>query len=599
MPDKTENGKRAATPFLGRILRMLRMGRGYGAPLSGSMALAALSVGIALVLPLGLRALLDAAIRDRRRSDLDTMALVLFSLYVVRAVLNYAGPVLLRLTGERITVDLRSRLYEHLLGLDVRFFAQHRTGDLVSRLTSDIGSIRSAITELAFSFVLQLLKLAGSVAIMVALNWRLSMVIFAVTPIATLVSRVFRPRIQELSRELQERQGTATAVAQEALAGIRLVKAFHRPGYEADRFRAAMGELFATTKRVVRETTVLQVAVDFIFMSAIVLIFWYGGTEVLARRLTAGDFVAFMFYAQNISQGIGEIIRLYTGASQTVGASDRVFEIFDVQPEIRDAAHPVVMQRARGAIALDGVSFGYDENRDVLHHISFSLEAGEQLAIVGLSGAGKSTLVHLLLRFYDPTAGVIRLDRHDLRTLSVASLREQISIVSQDGYLFAGSVRENIRYGRLDASDAEVERAARAAQIDEFIRDIPSGYNTLVGENGIRLSGGQRQRIAIARALLKNAPVLLLDEATSSIDAMTEEGIRRSLHSLQESRTTITITHRLETVREVPRILVLHDGVIVADGCHDRLMRSCGIYEDLVRRRPEITEESPVAAFAS
>lgn len=597
MSDVAVVNERSAT-FGGRLSRMLRMGRRYGGRLTVSLLLAAASVGIALVLPLGLRSLLDAAIHRGTRAQLDQLALLLFALYAVRAVLNFAGPVLLRLTGERITVDLRRRLYDHLLGLDVRFFSQNRTGDLLSRLNSDIGAIRSAITELAFSFLLQILKLAGSVAIMIALNWRLSVVILAVTPVATLISRVFRPRIQSLSKLVQEKQGTAAAVAQEALAGIRLVKAFDRGSFEGQRFGAALIELFQTTKRVVLETTVLQVAVDFIFMSAIVLIFWYGGTEVIAGRLTAGDFVAFMFYAQNISQGIGEIIRLYTTASQTVGASDRVFEILDRQSEIEEQMHPLPLRAVRGALEFDRVCFGYEADRTVLRDVSFKLQPGEQIAVVGLSGAGKSTLIHLILRFFDPTAGTIRVDGHDLRRVSVASLRQHVSIVSQDVYLFSGSIRDNIRYGRLEASDADVERAARVAQVDRFVRELPARYDTVVGENGVRLSGGQRQRIAIARALLKDAPILLLDEATSSVDAMTEEGIRRAMLDLQRDRTTIIITHRLDAVREVPRILVLHEGTVLADGRHEYLMTLGGIYEELVSRRGEALDDPRVSAIA-
>ena len=549
-----------------------------------SITLAGLSVGVALVLPLGLRELLDAAIHEGNRSSLDELALLLLGLYVLRAALNFVGPLVLQLTGERITLDLRTRVYRHLHSLGLRYFSNQRTGDLLSRLTSDVGSIRSAITDLSTSLILQAFKLVGSVGVMLALNWRLSLVIFLVTPVATLVSRHWGPRVQRLSRQLQDRQAEANAVAHEALAGIRLVKAFHRGAYEVRRYISAMQALYGVTRNVAIATTALHVIVELLFMVSIVIIFWYGGREVLQGRLTAGDFVAFMFYAQNITQGISELIRLYTWSHQIVGASERVFELLDTEPEIIDAPSAIVLPRARGSIEFDAVSFDYEPGRPVLTDLSLRIEPGEHVAIVGLSGAGKTTLLHLLLRFFDPTSGCVRLDGVDLRDLRTESIRRNIAIVSQDVYLFAGSIRDNIRYGRLEASDAEVEAAARAAHIDAFVRGLPNGYDTVVGENGVRLSGGQRQRIAIARALLKDAPVLLLDEATSSVDAAAEAAIREATEELQRGRTTIVITHRLESVRALPRIVVLDRGRLVADGTHASLMALGGLYADLVRQ---------------
>ncbi len=581
-PDRNREGGIAATILWQRLRRILRLGWPYRYRLGISVLLSGLSVAVALTLPLGLRQLLDAAIHQGSRTSLDQLALLLLGLYVARAALNFVGPLLLQLTGERMTLDLRKVVYEHVHSLGLRYFADQRTGDLLSRLTGDVAAIRSVITDLLISALLQGLKFVGSVAVMIALNWRLTLIILLVTPVATLISRWYGPRMQKLSREAQDRQAEATAVAHEALAGIRLVKAFDRAAYEVRRFSTAFGDLFGTIRRVALATTALHVIVEFVFMVAIVAIFWYGGTEVLSHRLTAGDFVAFMFYAQNISQGISELIRLYTSAHRTVGTSGRVFELLDTRPDIADAPSALSLPAVRGRLTFAGVSFAYQPGKEILRNVSFEIDPGEHVAIVGLSGAGKTTLLHLVLRFFDPTAGCIRLDGHDLRGIRIGSLRNNVSIVSQDVYLFSDSIRENIRYGRLEASDEEIASVATVAQVDEFVRELPLGYDTRVGENGVRLSGGQRQRIAIARALLKNAPVLLLDEATSSVDAATEFSIREATNLLQEGRTTIIITHRLESIRKIPRIIVLDQGAIVAEGSHRSLAALGGLYAELL-----------------
>jgi subfamily B ATP-binding cassette protein MsbA len=578
--------------FWQRLWRIAKLAWSYRYRLGLSVFLSGLSVSVALVLPLGMRDLLNAAVLGGSRAWLDKLALLLLCLYAVRAALNFCGPLLLQLTSELIVLDLRNRLYLHIHSLGLGYFANQRTGDLLSRLTSDVDAMRSAITDLSVSLLLQSLKLLGSLAIMVVLNWRLALLIIFATPLATLVSRRYAPEVQRLSREVQNQHARATAIAHEALAGIRLVKAFDRASYEAKRFARALRELFATFRHVAITTTVLQVVVELIVVTGIVAIFWYGGSEVLARRLTAGDFVAFMFYAQNVSQGIAEVIRLYTSAHATVGASGRVFDLLDIPPDIGDSASAVHLPQARGGLLFERVSFAYDSGKNIFTDISLEIRPGEHVAIVGLSGTGKTTLLNLILRFFDPTTGTIRLDGHDLRAITISSLRRNVSIVSQEVYLFSGSIRDNIRYSKLSASDDEIESAAAAAQIHDFITELPQSYDTQVGENGWKLSGGQRQRIAIARALLKNAPLLLLDEATSSVDAAAEQSIREATMQLQRGRTVIVITHRLESIRHLPRIIVLDGGTIMADGPHDSLVSLGGLYSDLVCRATRMTEPS-------
>ena len=567
---------------ISRLQRFLQLARPYRLVLSASMAISTVSVAIALVLPLGLRELLDSAVYGGDVRSLNRFAALLLLLYLVRAALNFGGPLLLQLAGERISNGIKLTLYRHIHSLGLRYLSTQRTGDLLSRLGGDVAAVRAAITEIAPSAVLQCLKLSGSVAIMLLLNWRLSALIFAVAPIATLISKRFSPAVQDLSKQVQDKQADSMVVAQESLAGIRLVKAFNRSEYEVARFGRTLGRVYNGVRRMAIASTGLQVLVELVFMLAIVAIFWFGGREVLAGRLTAGDFIAFMFYAQNITQGISELVRLNTTVHRIVGASERVFHIFDVVPDVVDDPHAHSLERCEGRIAFDDVSFAYDGRGPVLRNISLRIEAGEHIAIVGLSGAGKSTLMHLLLRFFDPTDGRVLLDSYSLRDLRIDSVRKNISVVSQEVYLFGGSVMENIRYGNLAASDEEVEEAAKLARVHDEIVRLPNGYATYVGENGVLLSGGQRQRLALARAFLKRAPVLLLDEATSSVDVAAEVEIRAAATKLQADRTIIVITHRLESIRDADRIVVLHDGRIVADGSHRDIAAMPGLYASLL-----------------
>jgi len=566
--------------------RLLRFTRPYRGRLIAALVLMAGTSLIGLAVPLGLRELLNAVFEDGNRALLNQLTIALVVLFLLQAIVSFGGNYLLQWTGERVVADLRQRIYRHLHRLSLRFFADHRTGDLTSRLTNDVGSVRSAVTQALSDLLTQSLSLIGSVALMVVLNWRLSLLIFLVVPAVTVAAIYFGRKIRRLSRDIQDRLADTTAVAEEALASVRVVKAFARSEHEVERYTTSVEDLFETARQKVIASATFSSVVGLLFFSALVAIFWYGGMEVLAGRLTAGDLVAFIFYAFNIARSVGGLSRLYATFNSAAGASERLFELLDTDSDIQDAPDAVPLPPVTGRVQFDDVWFAYEDDVGgtpdwVLQSIDVDVAPGTTIALVGPSGAGKSTLMGLIPRFYDPTRGALRIDGHDLRDVQQETLRAQLAAVSQEVRLFNTSIGENIRYGRLDASDDEVEAAARAANAHDFIATLSNGYETEVGERGVKLSGGQRQRVAIARALLRNARILLLDEATSSLDSASEALVQEALERLMEGRTTFIIAHRLSTVQHADRILVLDEGRIVQTGTHAELVQRDGLYRDL------------------
>jgi ATP-binding cassette, subfamily B, bacterial len=552
------------------------------------LALIALTVAAVttLVVPVAVRRMIDFGFTPKGIALINSYFSVMIAVVAVLAGASASRYYLVMTLGERIVADLRRDVFAHLMSLSPSFFDSSRSGELISRLTADTTQIKSAVGASVSIALRNAMLFIGATAMMVITSPRLSGFVLLAIPLIVVPLVAFGRWVRRLSRGAQDTLADATAYASELIGAIRTVQAYTSEPLANARFGGEVEQAYQAARSSTRARAVLTAIIIFIVFTSVVLILWVGSHDVLTGSITPGRLGQFILYAAFAATGLGQLSEVWGEVSAASGASERLFEILRVKSAISAPASPRALPMPpRGDVSFDNVRFAYPTRRDVMavDGVSLSVRAGEKVAIVGPSGAGKSTLFHLLLRFYDPLAGTITLDGVPIRAADPREVRSRIALVPQDSVAFATTARENIRFGRPDADDAEVGRAADLAHATEFIRRLPGGFVTPLGERGVTLSGGQRQRIAIARAILRDAPLLLLDEATSSLDAESETLVQTALEELMRHRTTLVIAHRLATVLSCDRIMVMDQGRIVEQGTHASLVAAGGLYARLAR----------------
>ena len=563
--------------------KILKYARPYTKSLVFAFICLTLTSLVNLVLPLIVRNMINAVVILKDSQILDGLAWDLFFIIILQAVFAVTHNYVFGFVGHRMTTDFRIEFFSHIQSLSLRFFQERRLGEILSRMNNDISVIQNALVSIPVALLRQSITLIGAMAIILYLNWKLTGLILLILPPLMIFARVFGKRLRLFSEKLQDQVAQAVVVLEEVASSIKIVKSFTRENYERERFKKEIETAF---ERAVDKLKISSFFGPFIlgltFMVSAVLI-WYGGYQVMSGVTTPGELAAFFLYALIVAGPIGTFVRLYTQIQEASGAIRRVYEILDTAPAIDNPENPIFLENITGRIQFENVSFGYRKESEILHNINFDVRPGQTVALVGPSGAGKSTVIKLLHRFFDANQGSIRLDEHDIRSLDRKSFLSQIALVPQETLLFGGTVKENILYGKLDATDQELEDAAKKANAHDFIVDLENGYETIVGEKGAKLSGGERQRIAIARAILKNPKILVLDEATSSLDNCSEALIQEAVEKLMEGRTTFIVAHRLSTIHKADQIIVLEKGRIVETGQHEELMNNKNLYYNLYK----------------
>lgn len=562
-------------------LRLLAYIKPYKKRLAAAVVCIIMAAGANLYLPWIIKDMIDDVLMSKDMLMLNLIAAGILVVMFTRGVFYYGQSYLVSYVGQRVIIDVRSVLFRKFQKMPLSYYDKQQTGTVMSYITNDVSAMQSAIVDNLIELVTESSILIGSLAMMIYLDWKLSLLTLMTIPLVGFAMKIFGRKLKRSSTVIQERAAEITSLLQESISAIRVVKSFVRETYEIRRFEEQNWKNFQAAMKNVKLSSLLTPTVEFLAAIAVTFIVWFGGYEVVNEVITAGELVAFLTYAVNLANPVKRLSRVYAAIQRAMAAADRVFEVMDLDEKITDVPGAKPLPPIKGQVEFKDITFSYKEGQPALQHISLKAEPGQMIALVGPSGSGKSTIANLIPRFYDVDSGTITIDGHDIRQVTADSLREQIGLVPQETMLFSTTVMENIRYGRLDATDEEVVEAARAANAEEFIKDLPEGYDTKLGERGLNLSGGQRQRLAIARAILKNPRVLILDEATSALDTESEKIVQDALDKLMVGRTSFVIAHRLSTIFNADQIFVVENGHLREHGTHEELLAAGGLYSNL------------------